>query len=149
MYSDVMQIWSVADLQESAGSAAADRAPLKISFAGPPPKQVERMLMYFRQRRKQKTFVCLFVCLYVCFLFVLLFTFWNDWNLFWVYQNGNFTPLKGPHRKLLTGPISLNQPLNMMWWSWWWCDDDIRCDSWCNVFCDDTVIYNVFKLAVM
>ena len=24
------------------------------------------------------------------------FTFWNHWNLFWAYQNGNFTPLKGP-----------------------------------------------------
>ena len=52
------------------------------------------------------------------FPFFLLFTFWNHWNLFWVYQNGNFywekafhTPLKGPHRTLLTGPFSLNPPL--------------------------------------
>ena len=33
-------------------------------------------------------------------------------NFFWgVYQNGNFTPLKGPHRKLLTWPFSLNPPV--------------------------------------
>ena len=31
---------------------------------------------------------CLFVCLF------LLFTFQNDWGLFWVYQNGNFLPGK-------------------------------------------------------
>ena len=28
------------------------------------------------------------------FFFFLLFTFENDWNLFWVYQNGNFLPGK-------------------------------------------------------
>ena len=28
------------------------------------------------------------------FFFSLLFTFQNDWNLFWVYQNGNFLPGK-------------------------------------------------------
>ena len=39
------------------------------------------------------------------------FLFWNHWNFLGVYQNGNFTPLKGPHRKLLTGPFSLNPPL--------------------------------------
>ena len=58
------------------------------------------MLMYFRRRRIAENH------------FFFLFTFWNDWNnLFWAYQNGNFTPLKGPHRKLLTGPLSLNPPL--------------------------------------
>ena len=29
-----------------------------------------------------------------CFCFFLLFTFENDGNLFWVYQNGNFLPGK-------------------------------------------------------
>ena len=28
-------------------------------------------------------------------LFVFLFTFQNHWNMFWVYQNGNFLPGKG------------------------------------------------------
>ena len=36
-------------------------------------------------------FVCFFffVCVFLFFVF-LLFTFQNHWNLFWVYQNGNF-----------------------------------------------------------
>ena len=39
-------------------------------------------------------FVCLFVCFVLfCFVF-LLFTFENDGNLFWVYQNGNFSTRK-------------------------------------------------------
>ena len=40
-------------------------------------------------------FLFLFVfvfCLFVCLFFFLLFTFENDENLFWVYQNGNFLP---------------------------------------------------------
>ena len=31
------------------------------------------------------------------FFFFLLFTFENDGNLFWVYQNGNFLPGKKKH----------------------------------------------------
>ena len=31
--------------------------------------------------------------------FFLLFTFENDWNLFWVYQNGNFLPGKSISRR--------------------------------------------------
>ena len=38
--------------------------------------------------------------------FFLLFTFWNLWNLFWVYQNGNFYWEKAFHarKKTLKGP---------------------------------------------
>ena len=43
--------------------------------------------------------------------FFLCFSLFETTKICWVYQNGNFTPLKGPHRKLLTGPFSLNPPL--------------------------------------
>ena len=33
------------------------------------------------------------------FFFFLLFTFENDENLFWVYQNGNFLPGKSISRR--------------------------------------------------
>ena len=33
------------------------------------------------------------------FFFFFLFTFQNDWNLFWVYQNGNFLPGKSISRR--------------------------------------------------
>ena len=47
------------------------------------------------------------------FFFFAFHFFETTENLFWVYQNGNFTPLKGPHSKQLTGPFSLNPPLIM------------------------------------
>ena len=42
------------------------------------------------------------------FFFILLFTFENDENLFWVYQNGNFLPGKN---------ISLREK-NLEKWLW-------------------------------
>ena len=77
---------------ESAVSATADRASLKILFAGPPPNKSGPHLKSYASKyvegpQWQRIFFSSF----------LLFTFWNHWNLFWVNQNGNLMPLKGPH----------------------------------------------------
>ena len=53
---------------------------------------------------------CIFVCLFVCFVFVFGFffsTFQNPWNLFWIYQNGNFLPGKSISRREKSGKITL------------------------------------------
>ena len=47
-------------------------------------------------------FVCLFIffiLFHFIFFFFLLFTFENDENLFWFYQNGNFLPGKNISRQ--------------------------------------------------
>ena len=46
--------------------------------------------------------------------FFLLFTFENDGNLFWVYQNGNFLPVKSiSRRKKKSGKVTLPHQKNM------------------------------------
>ena len=57
----------------------------------------------------ERTFYfCLFVCLFVLFLFSGFFsTFQNPWNLFWIYQNGNFLPGKSISRREKSGKITL------------------------------------------
>ena len=77
-------------------------------------------------QNEDRTFVCLFVCfLFVfCFLFVcLLFTFQNDENFFWVYQNGNFLPVKkhftpGKKSGKMTLPPQKNFPVTPLSASW-------------------------------
>ena len=63
--------------------------------------------------------------LFFFFFFFLLFTFWNHWKLFWVHQNEHFfleksishwekMPMKGPHRKLLTGSTAPTVPPQLL-----------------------------------
>ena len=48
------------------------------------------------------------------FFFFLLFTFENDKNLFWVYQNGNFLPGKSiSRREKRSGKMTLTPQKNM------------------------------------
>ena len=95
--------------KESAVSAVADRAPLKISFRG---------LLQINQAAIKKVKVA--KDSRAIWLFFFLFTFENHWNLFLflflfvcffflggVHQNGNFYATEGSHSKLLTGPFSL------------------------------------------
>ena len=65
-----------------------------------------------KREKEVRTFFFLFCFVFVCLFFVcfvLFFTFENDGNLFWVYQNGNFVPGKkfhaGKNRKKWLCPL--------------------------------------------